>query len=246
MTLRKATLSLATLALCVAASSASAFTPAALRQARAAGQRITVVDVRPPADFARAHIPGALNVPLEVLGEKRLPPLGRVAVCGDGILPDRTREAVALLNAKRGIRAEILEGGFAGWESADSPSTRAGGVEPERLHYVTYSELMKAAASSPGVVLVDLRHGEGKRKTDLAARFPTAQVVRPGPRGLGPLDAGPGRALPVVIDDGNGSAETLVRRLKAAGIRRVAILLGGEGTLEREGSTGLKTVEFSQ
>ena len=47
----------------------------------------------------------------------------------------------------------------------------------------------------------------------------------------------------VMIDDGNGEAEKMAFRLFAAGIRRVAILTGGEQSLVREGSPGFKTIE---
>ena len=36
----------------------------------AAGAKITVVDVRGPALFAQAHIPGAINIPAEVCARK--------------------------------------------------------------------------------------------------------------------------------------------------------------------------------
>jgi 3-mercaptopyruvate sulfurtransferase SseA len=49
----------------------------------------------------------------------------------------------------------------------------------------------------------------------------------------------PGRLF-VLIDDGDGTAEEAAHRLKAAGIRRVVILAGGEEALRTEGRSELK------
>ena len=44
--------------------------------------------------------------------------------------------------------------------------------------------------------------------------------------------------LYVLVDNGDGQAEKVVRRLHAAGVKRVAILTGGEQTLSRQGQAG--------
>jgi hypothetical protein len=49
-----------------------------------------------------------------------------------------------------------------------------------------------------------------------------------------------------MIDDGNGEAEKMAYRLFAAGIKRVAVLTGGEQTLSREGIPGFKAIEEGQ
>ena len=50
------------------------------------------------------------------------------------------------------------------------------------------------------------------------------------------------RALPllVLIDNGDGTAEVMARRLKASGDSRYAILAGGELVLSRNGQSGLQ------
>jgi methylmalonyl-CoA mutase cobalamin-binding subunit len=49
------------------------------------------------------------------------------------------------------------------------------------------------------------------------------------------------RKLYVLIGDGEGEADKMAHRLKAAGIRRIIILAGGEKTLQRKGLPGLET-----
>ena len=46
--------------------------------------------------------------------------------------------------------------------------------------------------------------------------------------------------LHVLIDDGDGRAEKLARRLRASGLRRVLLLAGGEEVLIRRGKPGTR------
>jgi len=50
------------------------------------------------------------------------------------------------------------------------------------------------------------------------------------------------RRLYVLVDNGNNRSRRVAHRLKAAGIRRVVILAGGERSLRREGKAGVKTI----
>jgi rhodanese-related sulfurtransferase len=85
-----------------------------------------VLDVRTPAEFETAHIPGAYNVPLDTLREHR-GELRRhldddvVLVCRSG------QRATQAENALRdaglpGLR--VLDGGMVAWESAGAPVNR--------------------------------------------------------------------------------------------------------------------------
>lgn len=81
-------------------------------------QRVTVVDVRDPAVYARAHIPGAINVTPEQL-EAQLPALA--ARRRPVVLYDRSNAEVARAMfetlTERGVPAVLLKGGMVGWES---------------------------------------------------------------------------------------------------------------------------------
>ncbi|RMG89172.1 MAG: rhodanese-like domain-containing protein [Candidatus Dadabacteria bacterium] len=212
--------------------------PSELKAALDAGERITVVDIRPNKEFRQAHIPGALNLPAPVLSKRRIPPFGRVVVCGDGIRPDLTEEAAAELNRHAGVQAETLEGGFAAWEAIGFPTTRPPGAGHAEVRQLSYQELQRIVAAGTEVMLVDLRAG-GKglgSGWDLGEAFPGARVAQGKPRGA-PDPA----VLYVLVDDGDGSADAAALRLRAAGYRRVAVLAGGQRTVEREGRSAIET-----
>lgn len=80
---------------------------------------VTVVDVRPEAEFALGHLPGAVNVPIGKL-KRRLAELPKnreiVAYCR-GPYCVMSFDAVAILRAK-GYRIRRLEDGFPEWKAA--------------------------------------------------------------------------------------------------------------------------------
>ena len=83
---------------------------------------VTVLDVRPPDEFALGHLPGAVNIPLRVL-KARLDELNTaqeiVAYCR-GEYCVLSFEAVALLRA-RGFKVRRLEDGLPEWRAAGLP-----------------------------------------------------------------------------------------------------------------------------
>jgi ArsR family transcriptional regulator len=83
---------------------------------------VTLLDVRPEDEFARGHLPGALNVPLAQLTD-RLAELAAdrevVAYCR-GPWCVLSFEAVALLR-RQGYPARRLEDGFPEWRAAGLP-----------------------------------------------------------------------------------------------------------------------------
>ena len=89
---------------------------------RAHAGLITVLDVRPPEEYAAGHVPGAVNIPLQEL-EKRLEELGGnqeiVAYCR-GPHCVLAFDAVARLREK-GINARRLEDGYPEWKTAGLP-----------------------------------------------------------------------------------------------------------------------------
>lgn len=87
--------------------------------ARSRAGLVTVLDVRPPDEFAMGHLPGAINIPIEEL-EARLAELDPgqevVAYCR-GAYCVLSFEAVDRLRA-RGYRARRLEDGYPEWKAA--------------------------------------------------------------------------------------------------------------------------------
>jgi rhodanese-related sulfurtransferase/biotin operon repressor len=86
---------------------------------------VTVLDVRPPREFAAGHLPGAVNIPVHEL-EKRLGELPKrkevVAYCR-GPYCLMSYDAVHLLR-KKGLKARRLQNGLPEWRLAGLPVTR--------------------------------------------------------------------------------------------------------------------------
>lgn len=90
------------------------------------GSRVTLLDVRTPAEFESVHIPGSYNVPLDRLSEHRdelrsalTDPV--ILVCRSGM---RARQAEQALAAAGLSRLHVLDGGLSAWESAGKPVKR--------------------------------------------------------------------------------------------------------------------------
>jgi rhodanese-related sulfurtransferase len=90
------------------------------------GSRLTLLDVRTPAEFESAHIDGSYNVPLDQLAEHREALRGRlnrptVLVCRSGA---HAREADTLLREIDPPSLHVLDGGVIAWEQAGLPLRR--------------------------------------------------------------------------------------------------------------------------
>jgi rhodanese-related sulfurtransferase len=215
------------------------------------GERVTLIDVRSPTLFTRGHLPGAINIPASVCAQHNLPPLGKVVVYGAGLGPDAVEEAAKALGAKPGITVEILDGGYSSWESMHGMTTTGRGVKPEAFNYMTYAELKRAKLEE--VQLVDLRKAQSPKAqlaaggpatpaaplTDLSVEFPGAHISRGIPEKVAIAASGVPN-LVVLVDNGDGTAYATARKLKASGVKRYAILVGGELALARKGQPGLQ------
>ena len=88
---------------------------------------VTVLDVRPPDEFAAGHLPGAVNIPIDKLagGLAKLSKRREVVAYCRGPYCLMSFEAVLKLR-KRGWKARRLQHGFPEWKAAglpvDSPS----------------------------------------------------------------------------------------------------------------------------
>ncbi len=80
-----------------------------------------IIDVRTPGEFDSVHIPGAYNVPLDLLREHRDEILAHidedvVLVCRSG---QRAAQAEGTLRAAGLTNVHILDGGIAAWEGKE-------------------------------------------------------------------------------------------------------------------------------
>lgn len=90
--------------------------------ARARKGIVTVLDVRPPEEYASGHVPGAVNVPLKELARrlKELPQDQEIVAYCRGPHCVLAFEAVAQLR-ERGFQARRMEDGFPEWREAGLP-----------------------------------------------------------------------------------------------------------------------------
>ena len=85
-------------------------------------QEVTVLDVRPPDEFALGHVRGAVNVPLRELKARlaQLDPSQEIVAYCRSHYCVLSYEAVATLR-KRGFKVRRLEEGFPEWRAAGLP-----------------------------------------------------------------------------------------------------------------------------
>ena len=79
-----------------------------------------VIDVREPAEYAQAHVPGAVLIPLAQLPARKgeVPDTGPVyVICASG---NRSKVGASVLEAS-GIDAYSVEDGTAGWLNIGRP-----------------------------------------------------------------------------------------------------------------------------
>lgn len=90
------------------------------------GDQLKLVDVRTPLEFASGHVPGAVNLPLDILTPTALtglaggPPI--VFICKGGTRGGKACEQAEVL----GIPALNLSGGTEGWKQSGYPVEGSG------------------------------------------------------------------------------------------------------------------------
>lgn len=96
--------------------------PAQELLSRARDGLVTVIDVRPPEEYAAGHLPGAVNIPLADLEQHlaNLPDDTEVVAYCRGPHCVLAYDAVAQLR-KKGYRARRLQDGFPEWKEAGLP-----------------------------------------------------------------------------------------------------------------------------
>lgn len=100
---------------------------------RASAGDVIVLDVRPAAEFAAGHIPGAMSIPVGQLGQRlaELPAGTEVAAYCRGPYCVFAHDAVRLLRA-HGRTARRLTGGLPEWRLAGLPVAAGQDAQPAR------------------------------------------------------------------------------------------------------------------
>lgn len=93
-----------------------AVTPTEARARLEAGARL--IDIRTPAEFAREHVPGSLNIPQAQLASAPLPEGPLIFTCRSGA---RTGGCARQIAERAGPTAAVLQGGLAAWTAAGFP-----------------------------------------------------------------------------------------------------------------------------
>jgi rhodanese-related sulfurtransferase len=100
--------------------------PSTVRDWLAQSDAVTVIDVRSPAEFETVHIPGSLNVPLNMLDEHAEAIAARldgnvVLLCQSGPRSTQARRQLAGVGAEG---ARVLDGGISGYITAGGDVVR--------------------------------------------------------------------------------------------------------------------------
>jgi rhodanese-related sulfurtransferase len=99
---------------------------ATLRNLLTTGRGLRILDVRTPGEFETAHIPGAYNVPLDLLREHRTELRAHlddqvVLVCRSGARATQAGQTLA----EAGLpHLKILDGGMLAWQHTGAPVNR--------------------------------------------------------------------------------------------------------------------------
>jgi rhodanese-related sulfurtransferase len=99
---------------------------ATLRDLLTTGSGLRILDVRTPGEFETAHIPGAYNVPLDLLCEHRAELRAHlddqvVLVCRSGVRATQAGQTLAEVGLPN---VKVLDGGMLAWQHTDAPVNR--------------------------------------------------------------------------------------------------------------------------
>jgi hydroxyacylglutathione hydrolase len=169
-----------------------------------------VIDVRPAAEYAAGHIPGALAIPLREAFATWLgwlvpgPAAALVIVAGPGQDPGEV--SWQALKIGYGNLAGTLAGGMAAWQAAGQPAAVTPLLSPGQVDPAAVLDVRQAGEYASG-------HLPGARNIELGALARQAASVQ---------------SRPVVIMCGHGErAATAASVLERAGHAAVAVLPGG-------------------
>jgi len=87
---------------------------------------VVLSDVRAPEEFHKEHIPGAINIPLEALGEKakEFKKSQRIIVYGETHTDDASNRAAEMLERMGFRRVADFDGGVHAWKQAGYLTTK--------------------------------------------------------------------------------------------------------------------------
>lgn len=100
--------------------------------ARLRNRSVVLLDVRPTEEYAAAHVPGAISIPVAQLKRrlKELPKGRKIVACCRGPYCVYSYDAIDVLRPK-GFDVRRLDGGFLEWLAAGFPIERSSGLNSQ-------------------------------------------------------------------------------------------------------------------
>lgn len=217
------------------------------------GPHPVLIDIRPTRAFKKGSLPGAINIPGQVLLEKKMKFSRGCVLISDGIADKVEPGPLAeKLRGKGVATVDYLKGGIAAWSELPdvSTTTGAGSSEGRSTRTLTYADLLKKTGD---VCLVDLRTKK-ERKLPKGQKCPVAGFCGnqkftycPDLKDFHRRNRGKSRKaragetpLIVLIPGEGKDAQLVLNSLLIEGYRRSAILIGGAAAIATEGTRGLK------
>jgi rhodanese-related sulfurtransferase len=120
-------------------------------------QSLTIIDVRPPSDYAKGHIQGSLNIPVAKLSAAKLPDNANIIVyCGDATCPiaDQAKKTISLVGARD---VQTLVGGYAAWVKQGYPTQTGIPAPPKPKHNRTHAKVAKELIDQGQLTPIDTR-----------------------------------------------------------------------------------------
>lgn len=102
---------------------------------------LTLVDLRSAREYANAHIPGSLNIPLFALKAQDFLKTRRILLVNDGLLTPAIQEEAGRLGNAGFVSVRFLSGGVRAWQWAGG---QVEGRSPETVRLLGVDRLMEA------------------------------------------------------------------------------------------------------
>ncbi|MGY4707109.1 rhodanese-like domain-containing protein [Candidatus Bipolaricaulota sp. J31] len=190
-----------------------------------------LVDLRPPEAYARGHLLGAVNIPLDEFERwvDRLPqniPVYLYDATGEGAL-----KAARLLRGRGAVAARAIAGGLAGWMGEVGKAffvrTEAAGIPPLGPPQYGQRTVSARRVIRAYQVVVDLRPAEEYAAGHIPGAVNVSPEALPGWLGTLPPIGDGGRLYIWLVDADGGLACDLAAQLRAEGYADIYCLVGG-------------------
>jgi len=203
------------------------------------GSHITIIDIRSTFHYRQAHINNAINIPSLLLCKKNLSFAGDLVVYGDGIDIEQSEKSIACLLDRMKSPVYLLDGGYPAWSALKAGTAASKGLSISQDKYISYQRLVKLSQLESPPVLVDLRTGESIEV--LSDHFPLNLILSSQSSSEHKVQSVISQSMKyknrliVIIGGDIGLSNRVVSNLHAAGVKRVARLVGGEHSLKARG-----------